>query len=253
MRRIFIPGRLQENFYIEGPDAHHLSHVMRSKPGDRIVIADNDGHVAECEMTAFSADRIEAKLVRYINQVTESPVEIILAQCLPKGDKLELIAQKATELGVNTLVPLVSDNCVVKYDAKKAQAKRDKWQKVANEAGKQCSRDVLPEVQPVQALKEWLKAAAADDDLAVCMCYENEEQTGMTEFLRSLPVSARRIAAVVGPEGGFSLSEAALAKECGISSVSLGPRILRAETAAIAAIAVIQYEKGDLGGGCVGE
>ena len=253
MRRIFIPGSLQEKFYIEGPDAHHLSHVMRSKPGDRIVIADNDGQVAECEMTAFSADRIEVRLVQYIDQATESPVEITLAQCLPKGDKLELIAQKATELGVNTIVPLVSDNCVVRYDAKKAQAKREKWQKIANEAGKQCSRDVLPEVQSVQSLKDWLKTAAADNGLAVCMCYENEEQTGMAEFLRSIPAPMKRIAVVVGPEGGFSLTEAALARESGISSVSLGPRILRAETAAIAAVAVIQYEKGDLGGGCVGE
>ncbi len=247
MRRIFISDLLTEDITITGADAHHLAHVMRSRIGDHIVVADDEGKVGEYVMTGFTESTVSLELVQYIDENTESPVEIILAQCLPKGDKLELITQKATELGINTIVPLVSDNCVVRYDAKKAKAKQDKWQKIANEAGKQCGRSQLPQVQEVQPLKQWLtEMSSQKTDLAICMCYENEEQTGIKELLNRC--SQKRFAIVIGPEGGFSLTEAEFAQKLGIPSVSLGNRILRAETAAIAAMAIIQYEKGDLGG-----
>lgn len=245
MRRIFISDLLKEKLTITGPDAHHLAHVMRGRVGDHIVVADDEGKVGEYVMTAFTDSSVSLELVEYLAENTESPVKITLAQCLPKGDKLELITQKATELGVNSIVPLTSDNCVVRYDAKKAQAKQEKWQKIANEAGKQCGRSLLPEVEPVTPLKNWLKAMA-HEDMALCMCYENEEQIGIKEFLTNC--RHKRIAVVIGPEGGFSLDEVAYAHSLGITPVSLGNRILRAETAAIAAVTIIQYEAGDLGG-----
>lgn len=249
MRRIFIKALLQEELVITGGDAHHLGRVMRAKAGDRILVADDEGKVGEYELTGFTESSVSMKLVQQVEERTESPVEIVLAQCLPKGDKLDLIVQKATELGVNVIVPLTSDNCVVRYDGKKAKAKQEKWQKIADEAGKQCGRSRLPEVQQVQPFRQWLREAADGkrDDTAVCMCYENELQQGMKAFLQGQK-AAKRFVAIIGPEGGFSLAEAALAKELGIASVSLGTRILRAETAAISAAAVIQYENGDLGG-----
>lgn len=249
MRRIFIKALLQEELVITGGDAHHLGRVMRAKAGDRILVADDEGKVGEYELTGFTESSVSMKLVQQVEERTESPVEIVLAQCLPKGDKLDLIVQKATELGVNVIVPLTSDNCVVRYDGKKAKAKQEKWQKIADEAGKQCGRSRLPEVQQVQPFRQWLREAADGkrDDTAVCMCYENELQQGMKDFLQGQR-AAKRFVVIIGPEGGFSLAEAALAKELGIASVSLGTRILRAETAAISAAAVIQYENGDLGG-----
>ena len=249
MRRIFIKALLQEELVITGGDAHHLGRVMRARAGDRILVADDEGKVGEYELTGFTESSVSMRLVQYVEERTESPVEIVLAQCLPKGDKLDLIVQKATELGVNVIVPLASDNCVVRYDSKKAQARQEKWQKIADEAGKQCGRSRLPVVMPVQTFKAWLREAAAEqgDAVAVCMCYENELQQGMKEFLQGRK-AAKRFVVIVGPEGGFSLAEAALAKELGIASVSLGTRILRAETAAISAVALIQYENGDLGG-----
>lgn len=249
MRRIFIKALLQEELVITGGDAHHLGRVMRARAGDRILVADDEGKVGEYELTGFTESSVSMKLVQQVEERTESPVEIVLAQCLPKGDKLDLIVQKATELGVNVIVPLTSDNCVVRYDGKKAKAKQEKWQKIADEAGKQCGRSRLPEVQQVQPFRQWLREAADGkrDDTAVCMCYENELQQGMKDFLQGQK-AAKRFVAIIGPEGGFSLAEAALAKELGIASVSLGTRILRAETAAISAAAVIQYENGDLGG-----
>ena len=245
MRRIFIADLLKKNITITGADAHHLSRVMRSKIGDHIVVADDEGKVGEYAITGFTGDSIDLELIACIAENTESPVDIMLAQCLPKGDKLELITQKATELGINTIVPLVSDNCVVRYDGKKMKAKQDKWQKIANEAGKQCGRSCLPVVEAITPLKDWLQDIVSQNT-AVCMCYENEEQIGIKEFLRQ--VTGAEIAVVIGPEGGFSLAEIEFAKSLGITSVSLGNRILRAETAAIAAMAIIQYEKGDLGG-----
>ena len=249
MRRIFIKALLQEELVITGGDAHHLGRVMRARAGDRILVADDEGKVGEYELTGFTESSVSMRLVQYVEERTESPVEIVLAQCLPKGDKLDLIVQKATELGVNVIVPLASDNCVVRYDSKKAQARQEKWQKIADEAGKQCGRSRLPEVQPVQPFGEWLREMAGEQsgDTAICMCYENELQQGIKEFLQGRK-AAKRFVVIVGPEGGFSLAEAALAKELGIASVSLGTRILRAETAAISAAAVIQYENGDLGG-----
>ena len=249
MRRIFIKALLQEELVITGGDAHHLGRVMRARAGDRILVADDEGKVGEYELTGFTESSVSMRLVQYVEERTESPVEIVLAQCLPKGDKLDLIVQKATELGVNVIVPLSSDNCVVRYDGRKAKAKQEKWQKIADEAGKQCGRSRLPVVMPVQPFKAWLREAAAEqgDAVAVCMCYENELQQGMKDFLQGQR-AAKRFVVIIGPEGGFSLAEAALAKELGIASVSLGTRILRAETAAISGVTVIQYEKGDLGG-----
>ena len=249
MRRIFIKALLQEELVITGGDAHHLGRVMRARAGDRILVADDEGKVGEYELTGFTESSVSMRLVQYVEERTESPVEIVLAQCLPKGDKLDLIVQKATELGGNVIVPLASDNCVVRYDSKKAQARQEKWQKIADEAGKQCGRSRLPEVQPVQPFGEWLREMAGEQsgDTAICMCYENELQQGMKDFLQGQR-TAKRFVVIIGPEGGFSLAEAALAKELGIASVSLGTRILRAETAAISAVALIQYENGDLGG-----
>ena len=274
MRRIFIKAKLAEKLVIGGSDGFHLSRVMRARLGDHIVVADDVGQVGEYEITGFGTGGalgsgqgrqkpeaqesiaegavVELSLVELLDESTESPVELVLVQCLPKGDKLELITQKATELGVNKIVPLVSENCVVKYDAKKAKSRQERWQKIANEAGKQCGRTILPIVEPVQSLKEWLPRVAAeakqkDKQICLCMCYENEQQQGIKEFLQSHRQYGTFVF-IIGPEGGFSLAEADLARELGIASVSLGTRILRAETAAITAAAIIQYENGDLGG-----
>lgn len=275
MRRIFIKAKLADKLVIDGSDGFHLSRVMRAKLGDHIVVADDVGQVGEYEITGFGTGGsedgglgkvqlaeaqlhgangavVELSLVERLEEWTESPIELVLAQCLPKGDKLELITQKATELGVNRIVPLVSENCVVKYDAKKSKARQERWQKIANEAGKQCGRTILPVVEPIQSLKQWLtdmanEAQKSEKKICLCMCYENEEQQGIKEFLQAHR-SEESFIFIVGPEGGFSLAEAHLAQELGIASVSLGTRILRAETAAIATAAIIQYENGDLGG-----
>ena len=243
MRRLFLKGLLEDVVTIMGDDAQHLMYAMRAKPGDEVILVDDTGAVGRMELTGFTADSVTMRLVERLEADTEPPIDLVLAQCLPKGDKLELVIQKAVELGAVAVQPLASRNCVVRYDAKKVAAKQKRWQKIAEEAAKQCGRTRVPEVLPVQPLADWLKEPKEG---ALLFCYENEEQQPIKAALRALPEDVRRITVLIGPEGGFSLPEAAAITEAGGQSVTLGPRILRAETAAIAAMSIVQYEKGDL-------
>lgn len=244
MRRLFYKGHLAESIAITGPDAHHLMHVMRAKPGQEVVVVDDDGKVGRMEMVAFSPEAVTLELREELAADTESPLELILAQCLLKADKMDTVVQKAVELGATGVMPIRSHNCVVRYDAKKAENRRSRWQKIADEAAKQCGRTALIEVDPITSLTsfcEEMKQKGTD----VVFCYENEEQETAKACLQSLTGS--RIVLLIGPEGGFTLEEAAAVMAAGGHSVTLGPRILRAETAAVAGLSIVQYEKGDLG------
>lgn len=247
MRRLFLKGLLAPVVTLTGDDAHHLLYAMRAKAGDEVVLVDDAGQVARMELTGFTADTVTMRLIERLAADTESPLSLVLAQCLPKGDKLEFIVQKAVELGAVAVQPLASRNSVVRYDAKKAVAKEKRWQKIADEAAKQCGRTRLPVVRSILPLADWLAARSAREDAALLFCYENEERQPMQAALRALPASVREITLLVGPEGGFTLAEAEAIASAGGVSVTLGPRILRAETAAVAAMSIVQYERGDLG------
>ena len=245
MRRLFYKGLLQDTIEITGADAHHLMHVMRARPGQEIIVVDDENQVARMEMTAFCETAVTLTLRERLAADTESPIQLVLAQCLLKADKMDFVVQKAVELGAVGVVPVRSQNCVVRYDAKKAAGRRDRWQKIADEAAKQCGRTALLSVEPVTDIEEFLQQEAANADTELIFCYENEQDQTVKDYLSQ--VTAKRIVLLIGPEGGFSLDEAAAVAEAGGHSVTLGPRILRAETAALAALAVAQYAKGDLG------
>lgn len=244
MRRLFYKGRLAETIAITGPDAHHLMHVMRAKPGQAVVVVDDAGKVGRMEMVAFSPEAVMLKLREELAADTESPLELILAQCLLKADKMDTVVQKAVELGATGVMPIRSHNCVVRYDAKKAESRRSRWQKIADEAAKQCGRTSLVEVCPIASLASFC-ADMQQEGTEVVFCYENEEQKTAKACLQKL--AGKRIVLLIGPEGGFTLEEAEAVMAVGGHSVTLGPRILRAETAAIAGLSIVQYEKGDLG------
>ena len=245
MRRLFYKGLLQDTIEITGADAHHLMHVMRARPGQEIIVVDDENQVARMEMTAFCETAVTLTLRERLAADTESPIQLVLAQCLLKADKMDFVVQKAVELGAVGVVPVRSQNCVVRYDAKKAAGRRDRWQKIADEAAKQCGRTALLSVEPVTDIADFLQQEAAAADTELIFFYENEQDQTMKDYLSQ--VTAKRIVLLVGPEGGFSLDEAKAVAEAGGHSVTLGPRILRAETAALAALAVAQYAKGDLG------
>ncbi len=244
MRRLFIPGELKGTIEITGADAHHLMHAMRAKAGQEFVVVDGSSHVGRVKLVSFTADKVTAILTERLSNNTESPIEIVLAQCLPKGDKMELIVQKAVELGITAIQPLSSQNSVVRYDKKKASDRQNRWQKIVNEAAKQCGRTEIPEVCPITGLHDWLENTEFTAEDIFVFCYENEEKQSLKSCL--CDSSAKRIFLLIGPEGGFSLDEAEDILIRGAKSVSLGPRILRAETAAIAAMSIIQYELGDI-------
>jgi 16S rRNA (uracil1498-N3)-methyltransferase len=222
-------------------------HVMRAKAGQEVTVVDDEGSVARMEMTAFREDAVTLVLKERLAANTESPLELVLAQCLLKADKMDYVVQKAVELGVTEIVPVKSHNCVVRYDAKKAAARQVRWQKIAEEAAKQCGRTALTEVAPITDLANLLKENSGMEDTEIVFCYENEDETTVKSCLQA--AKGKRLILLIGPEGGFTLDEAQAVQEAGGKAVTLGPRILRAETAAVAAVTVAQYENGDLGTG----
>ena len=255
MRRLFTKEKISDTLILVGTDAHHVGYALRGKVGDKYTVVDDYGTVAIMEATAFREDEVDLRLVEYADgsAATESPINITLAACLIKGEKFEFVVQKAVELGVNRLIPLVSDNTVVKLDDKKAAARRERWQKIADEAAKQCGRTRLMVVEEVKPLKKWLAAEAKveiDEGTVGVFAYENEANLSIGRFLtgklqeENVP---EKFMALVGPEGGFTQAEAQAAVEAGFNSVTMGPRIFRAETAALTVAAVIQYQCGDIG------
>ena len=245
MRRLFYKGLLADTIEITGSDAHHLMHVMRAKAGQEVTVVDDEGSVACMEMTAFREDAVTLVLKERLAANTESPLELVLAQCLLKADKMDYVVQKAVELGVTEIVPVKSHNCVVRYDAKKAAARQQRWQKIAEEAAKQCGRTALTEVSAIVDMSTLLQNFSSEDT-EIVFCYENEDETTVKSCLQG--AKGKRLVLLIGPEGGFTLDEAQAVQEAGGKAVTLGPRILRAETAAVAAVTVAQYENGDLGG-----
>ncbi len=244
MRRLFLPERLADTVTLSGSDAHHLGYTLRARVGERCVVVDKERQVASMEITGFTADTVTLRLVERLEADTEPPIRLTLAVCLLKSDKMDFVVQKAVELGAAKVQPLESENCVARYDGKKAGARRERWQRIADAAAKQCGRTALLPVAPLMPLGEWT-TKRPDGDGAAFFCYETEKEKTLGAWLAETQGDA--FTALIGPEGGFTPDEAEAAKRAGISAVTLGPRILRAETAAVAAMTIVQHIKGDLG------
>ena len=219
---------------------------MRAQLGDVHVVAGADGRAARMTVTAVARDAVTLRLDSYVEDDAPARAEVILVQALLKGEKTDFIVQKAVELGAAALHPIVTEHVVVRYDAKKAAAKTARWQKIADEAAKQCGRLSLMHVAPVGSIDSILGDAEifGGVDTTVIFCYEGERMQSMRAVLRT--VTSARVVLIVGAEGGFSPTEAARLTTVGAQPVSLGHLILRAETAAIAALTVVQYEFGNL-------
>ena len=244
MRRFFLNGVIDETMELTGTDAHHIAHVLRMAVGDNVIIADENERSAKAEITAITDEVVTLSLSEYLEDDSEPTVKVRLAQCLPKSDKMEFIVQKAVELGAVSIQPVNSENCVVKYTADKQAKRVERWQKIAHEAAKQCKRAAVPTVEPIITLKELL--SRVDGDETVLFCYEAEDGRTLRQALASY--QAEKYTVLIGPEGGFSPEEARLCQEMGAHPVSLGSRILRTETASLAALTMVLYAHGELGG-----
>jgi len=230
--------------FIHGQDAHHISRVLRLKVGDSIVVVAPNGQAGTAQIKDLAIDQVTLLLQEAIVEQKEAPVNVYLAQGLPKSDKMDYIVQKAVELGVKAVYPIQMEHSVVQYDHNKKKARRERWQKLSVEAAKQCGRTLVPTVEPIQGLTELL--AGLPKQIVVIMLYEGQVIQGLKQVLAEKPAASYLL--LVGPEGGFSTKEVALCQEHGASIATLGPRILRTETASLAGVAMIMYEYGDLGG-----
>lgn len=224
---------------IAGPDVNHIKNVLRMKPGERLTISDGKGLQKLCEIAGYEEKKVILKNLPEPVEDTELPARIYLFQGLPKSDKMELIIQKAVELGAAEVIPVAMKNCVVKLDAKKAAAKTARWQEIAKSAAKQSKRSRIPVVREPVNYREAVALAGELD--VVLLPYENERGMAATREVMERIAPGQSVGIFIGPEGGFDPSEIALAKEEGMYLVSLGKRILRTETAGLATLSILMY------------
>lgn len=249
MNRFFVLGSvLAQGSTVEitdTQDIQHIQKVLRLKNGEAIEIANGAGSEAIGVITAMAKTGVSVEIQEVCDVKRESPLEIVLYQGLPKGQKLEVIFQKNTEIGVAGFVPVITERCVARInDMATENKKRTRWQLIIDEAAKQSKRGKLPILSPVVALKEALGALESFD--LVLVPHTGSGTVPLVEALKKN--SVRRVAVFIGPEGGFSEEEAEDIVHAGGSAVTLGPRILRTETAGFVASSILQYVYGDMGG-----
>ena len=240
MKKIFIPTPLDEIIQLPKDVTHHVLHVFRHNMEKPITVTGSDNRCGIYQITDEVDGIAQAKLIEYV-ATDVSSYRTILVQSLLKGEKLEWVLQKATELNVDTIYLVSTANCVAKYDDKKLQSKVSRWEKIMQEAAQQCGRNQLPTLVVGETLSQVL---AIEADALKLVAYENEDGHTIKSALQSVHTNQTitDILICVGPEGGYQEKEINAIIESGGKSVSLGTTILRAETAAIGSLAMIQYE-----------
>lgn len=241
MPRFFTtPAALaSEPVRITGADAHHMQRVLRLRVGEELTVCDTQGTDCRCVIDAFEDDAVILRVLERTATVSEPTSAITLYQGLPKGDKLEWIIQKAVELGVCRVVPVVTARSIAKIDDKSAAKKQERWQKIAAEAAGQSGRGCIPTVEAPLSWKQALERWKAENVIAF---YEGGGRPLDTLVDRS----TRQLSIVVGPEGGFAPEEIAALEQAGAHIATLGKRILRCETAPLAALAILMQLTGNM-------
>lgn len=229
---------------ISGPDARHIKNVLRLKPGDKIGLFDRTGLEYEARIVSLSPSRVEVSILRSFYSTTESPVQIIVAQALLKNRKMDTLVRQLAELGITKWIPFVAERSVPRPVKKRLLTRSERWKKIAKEAVKQCQRSRIMEIGTLLSFKEALNI---EDECDLKIVFWENESNLISSTLLKPERHYRKIYAMLGPEGGFSEEEIERARGCGFVIASLGPRILRAETATIAVCVLLQYLFGDMG------
>lgn len=217
--------------------SHHLAHVLRISNGENIIVFNGKGGEYQASVTSINKRGIEIEIKYFIERDCESPLHLILGQGISRGDKMDFVIQKAVELGVNKIFPLVTERCNVRLNADQVEKKLNHWCSVAQSACEQSGRNILPEIMTPMNLAEWLHSTNADLSFVLSPYADaslDKEQNNVSS-----------IQVLIGPEGGLSEQEIKLAELNKFKPLSLGPRILRTETATLAALSVLQREFGD--------
>ena len=242
MQKFFVENRQIENdkIILEGTDVNHIINVLRMKNKDEIQIGNKNSletYIAEIE--EIYNDKIIANIIEKLDINNEPKVQVDLYQGLPKFDKMELIIQKTTEIGINKIIPIDMTRCVVKLNEKDVKKKIDRWQKIAEVAAKQSKRGKIPEIENKIKIKE-VTNRIGDYDLFL-VAYEEENTNNLKNTLKDLKIN-NKIGILIGPEGGIAKEEIDNLKEAGAKVITLGKRILRTETAPIVLVSNILYE-----------
>lgn len=241
MYRFFIEGGIHSgrDISITGSDYNHIKNVLRMKKGEQVLISDGNDREYLCSIRTIGEEEILLAVEDIMGTSRELPAKITLFQGLPKGDKMEQIIQKAVELGVYEIVPVAMKRSVVKLDAKKAAKKVERWNGISLSAAKQSKRGVIPDVKDVVSYGEAVKMASAMDGFL--LPYENAEGIEGARKLVNSMKGKKEIAVFIGPEGGFEDSEVEKALEAGASTLTLGKRILRTETAGMTMLSILMF------------
>jgi 16S rRNA (uracil1498-N3)-methyltransferase len=245
MPRFFVPKKNLSDTHgvIDGQELVHLRKVLRLVSGDRVTIFDDSGWEHEAVIRSVNAEQGKIEIVRSYAAARESPLQVTLGVALTKGEKMDWIVEKATELGVKTIIPFSSSYSVPQLDEKKIVKRTERWQKIALSATKQCGRTRVPEISP---LREYQKLVNEVRPQTLKLIFWERELHRSLYHVHEMHGDVRAVLLVIGPEGGFTVEEAQLAQRQGFESVEIGRRILRAETAAVSALTLVQFLWGDL-------
>lgn len=241
MPRFFVESLAGDPIVIEGGDARHIALSLRMKQGEELILCDGKGTEAVCTVASLCPESVVLEVKERRASETEPKTRVTLYQALPKADKMEYIVQKAVELGVYRIVPVLTSRCISRPDEKTAAKKRERLCKIAAEAAKQSGRGIIPEVDGVLTFKNAVKEMST---AGLPIFFFEHASLPLRKYMEKY--TGGDIAVMVGAEGGFSDEEAAFAEENGLLSASLGPRILRCETAPVAALAAIMYAAGEM-------
>jgi 16S rRNA (uracil1498-N3)-methyltransferase len=239
--RVYCPGNISPGAILSLPDqaAHHVTRVLRLGPGHALRVFNGDGTEWEAEILSSRKSAVAVRVSAHHARDVESTLHVVLAQGISSRERMDLTVQKAVELGVAAIQPLETRRSVVRLREERASRRVDHWQNLAIAACEQCGRNVVPVVQPIESLPDWLGALArGGEDTRLLLAPDGPQR------LRDLP-QPHRVTLLAGPEGGLDPEEQELSVACGFRRVRLGPRILRTETAALAAMAAMHALWGD--------
>jgi 16S rRNA (uracil1498-N3)-methyltransferase len=246
MHRFFVSGALlaQDPVVLTGDIAHQMRRVLRLTPGDQVTLLDGEGWAHEAEVITITGKDARLKVLSRVEAPGEPHAQIILHQAVLKGERFEWALQKGTELGVSAFTPLVTERTIIS-DLQAVEGKRERWQRIIREAAEQCGRGRIPMLLPGQLLRSAVKGPVGGSTLRL-IPWEGEKTLTLGGALRACNFSMEpRIELFVGPEGGFTDAEVDWAQRHGVKPVTLGPRVMRAETAGLVATAAIMYHSGE--------
>lgn len=246
MARFFVESHQikEDRAVITGPDVKHITRVLRMETGNHLTLLDGQGNAFRAEIIEILKDEIHFLIMGREEMQSEPKLKVTLVQGLPKGDKMESIIQKCTELGIHRIIPLAAKRSIVKLEGKKVAERQERWQRVALEASKQCRRTGVPSVEKLLTWNEVFSTIPSE--ALLLLPWEDEQVQPLRKVLQEVDVP-REVYIFIGPEGGFESDEVTRAGEKGCHRITLGPRILRTETAGPATLAMVLYHYGEIG------